>query len=38
MKVLGSDFYRNTIIEENGKKYRLVFDHCTKRTRKERIK
>lgn len=38
MKVLGTDFYWNTIVEKDGKTYRLVFDSFTKRTRWEKIK
>jgi len=33
LKVLGSDFYWNTIVEKDGVRYRLEFDHFTKRTK-----
>jgi hypothetical protein len=32
-KVLGTDFYWNTIVEKDGVLYRLEFNHFTKRTK-----
>ena len=37
MKVLGSDFYWNTLVEKDGVLYRLVFDSFTKRTKWEKV-
>lgn len=38
MRVLGSDFYWNALVEKDGVIYRLVFDSFTKRTVWQRIK
>jgi len=38
MSVIGSDFYFNTIIEEDGKRYKLVFNSWNKKVKKVHIK